>query len=318
MTALRPIFVVGLQGSGTTLLARLLQDTGLAENPFRGEGKKFWGNYPPSAPEGHPAGTLYWRHGGEAGHELEEEDALDDVVEVLRDRLARLESDRCLVVNHNPYNMVRLPWLRTVFPEAVILAVARKPVPNVYSIAKRFVPHPGRGRGPDEDGWWGVKPRGWRVLIDEDKVIQIARQWAATNQRMIETSEFVDAVFRYDRVCSDPAGVLREVADHATGNPPDGELPIPELRCYDDEYRTGSRLRSKNWPTRRRLRERQRAGGSLETPENEEVEFPPFTSGQIEAVEFITAEVDTRLLALFQDRASPRGRLAAAPKGRPA
>jgi hypothetical protein len=88
---------------------------------------------------------------------------------------------------------------------------------------------------------------------------------------------------------------------------PNGELPIPELRCYDDEYRTGSRLRSKNWPTRRRLRERQRVGGSLATPEDEEVEFPPFTSGQIEAVKLVTVEVESRLSALCQERTAPRG-----------
>jgi hypothetical protein len=95
--------------------------------------------------------------------------------------------------------------------------------------------------------------------------------------------------------------ILEAIAQRATGNPPQRELPVPELRCYDDEYRTGSRLRSKNWPTRRKLRQQQRARGSLDTSEAEEVEFPPFTSGQIEAIELITAEVEARLSALCSD-----------------
>ena len=307
MTLSPPIFIVGLQGSGTTLLGRLLQETGLGVNPFRGEGKKFWGNHPPSKPEGHPAGTLYWRYGGEAGHELGAEDALDDVVEVLHDRLAALLPDGRPAVNHNPYNMVRLPWLRAVFPDSVIVGVARRALPNVYSIAKRFVPHPGRGRGPDEDGWWGVKPRGWRALLDQDKVIQVARQWAATNRRMLETSDHLDAFFRYEQVCSTPASVLVDIAELATGQPPRDQLSVPELRCYDDEYRTGSRLRSRNWPTRRKLRQQLGAGGLIESSNGEEVEFPPFTSRQVEEVTRITAEVEMRLSALGKGRAVFRG-----------
>jgi hypothetical protein len=313
MTSARPIFIVGLQGSGTTLLGRLVQDSGLAHNPFRGEGKKFWGNHPPSKPEGHPAGTLYWRHGGQAGHELGSEDALDDVVEVLHDRLAKLLWDggpaggRPLVVNHNPYNMVRLPWLRAVFPEAVIVGVARRPLPNVYSIGKRFVPHPGRGRGPDEDGWWGVKPRGWRALLDDDKMVQVARQWTATNHRMLDTSDQLDAFFRYEQVCSGPASVLARIAEVATGQPGPDRLAVPQLSCYDDEYRTGSRLRSRNWPTRRKLRRQLGTRGSLEAGDAQEVEFPPFTARQVNTVIGITAEVEARLATLGRDRAVAGG-----------
>ena len=83
----------------------------------------------------------------------------------------------------------------------------RAPVPNVYSLAKKHVPQE-TGRPPQE-GWWGVKPPGWRALVDPDKVAQSARQWAAVNRILAEDG--ADLVVGYATLCSDPETVLRSV-----------------------------------------------------------------------------------------------------------
>ena len=67
------------------------------------------------------------------------------------------------LVLKNPYNTVRVPWLRALLPDAVIAGVVRRPLPNVFSLFKKHVENPHVHRGPEE-GWWGVKPAGWRGL----------------------------------------------------------------------------------------------------------------------------------------------------------
>lgn len=278
----RPIFVVGLQKSGTSLLQRLLTTSGIAHDPFRGsEGDAFWGNEPPFEPTGDPAGVLYQRHHGDRGHRLTCDDATPEAIALLHDRMAALRDAARPLVNKNPYNAVRIPWLRSVFPDALVVAVTRAPVPNVYSLAKKHVLQE-TGR-PPEHGWWGVKPPGWHELVQPDKVVQSARQWAAVNR--ILTEDGADLVVGYASLCGDPEMVLRSV-EAAAGLAPVPALALPELRCHDGEYRTGSRLRSKN----RYFRET----GSLTTPAHEPVEFPPFTPEQIEAVESIVRYEESR------------------------
>src|SRR5262245_18734144 len=75
----RLILIVGLQKSGTTLLARLIQDAAGFPRLFGPEGDDFWGNVPPFSPTAFPAGLLYQSHGGWRGHELCADEASADV-----------------------------------------------------------------------------------------------------------------------------------------------------------------------------------------------------------------------------------------------
>lgn len=279
LTAPRPILVVGVQKSGTSLLQRLLATTGIAHDPFRGkEADDFWGNEPPFDPVGEPVGRLYQRHGGDRGHRLERADATAADAALLAERLEPLRHPERPVVNKNPYNSVRLPWLRAVLPGVLVVATVRAPVPNVYSLAKKHAPQ--EVGKPPEEGWWGVKPPGWRDLLDDDKVAQSAAQWVAVNRILL--ADGPDLVVGYAELCRDPERVLRAV-EAAAGAPPLPALDLPELRCHDDEHRRGARLRSKN----RYFHET----GTLATPVEEPVEFPPFTAEEVAAVERATAAV---------------------------
>lgn len=284
------VVIVGLQKSGTSLLIRLLEQVGLARNPFRGEGAEFWGDVPPINPVAFPAGALYQAHEGRRGHELDDADATPDVVEHLRRgvREARRTPGEVLVTK-NPYNSVRVAWVRAALPRATIVAVVRAAVPNAYSLAKKYVPHEQRGR-PPEQGWWGVKPAGWERLVGEDKLVQSARQWVAVNDRLFEAPDQLDVVIDYARLCAEPAQAVAAVAAAVEVEGPDAVLPA--LRCHDGEYRTGSRLRSKN----RYYRER----GDLETPASEPIEFPALSDEEVAAVERIAAPTAARLRACGQ------------------
>lgn len=273
----RLLLIVGVQKSGTTLLARLLQESGLAVNPFRAEGDDFWGNEPPLAPTGTPAGAVYQRSGGAGGHVIDGADATAGTRDVLGGRLAALDPGDVVVLNKNPYNTVRLPWLRALFPDAVIVAVVRRPAANVYSLAKKYVPHRQRGLEPDAEGWWGVKPHGWRALKDADKVVQSARQWAAVNARLWSDRALVDRLVAYHDLCARPGDVLADLHARVLGGPPPAPYDVPPLACLDHEHERGARLRSKN----RYFRER----GDLTVPADEPPEFPPLAPEQVRRIQ---------------------------------
>ncbi len=238
------VLVVGLQKSGTSLLLRLLSDTRSFRNPVRFEGKELWGDDPPFAPKAFPAGTFYQRDGGERGHELGADEATDDVIAHLRGTLDEAARPGKALVLKNPYNTVRVPWLRAALPEASIVAVVRRPLPNVFSLMKKHVENPHTHRGPQE-GWWGVKPAGWRELRSDDRVLQAARQWERVNAKLWSDRAQIDLVVPYHELTRDPASFVGRIGEMALGERPKGKS-IPALEALDDEHERGGPLESAN------------------------------------------------------------------------
>lgn len=282
------ILIVGLQKSGSTLMQRLLLESGLVTKPFIAEGDAFWGNVPPFSPRGFPAGEIYQRANGERGHVADASDAPPEVCHEMRRRFEALESDTPLVLNKSPYNTVRLPWLRKVFPEATIVAMIRRPVPNVFSLTKKYTPHEQSGP-PPEEGWWGVKPEGWRNLVRTNKVEQGALQWWAVNEKLDMDQSHIDFLFAYHEVCGDPMMAVTKVLTHALGRPVTEEFALPPIRCFDDEFARGSRLRSRN----RSFREIKSLAMPTATPATETIEQPPFTEQDVAMIETICEKNET-------------------------
>jgi hypothetical protein len=243
-----PVLVVGLQKSGTSLLLRLLAGTRAFRNPVKFEGRELWGDDPPFAPTAFPAGAFYQRDAGERGHELGAAEATPDVVDHLRGELAGFAKPGKTLVLKNPYNTVRVPWLRAALPVARIVAVVRRPLPNVFSLVKKHAENPHVHRGPEE-GWWGVKPAGWRALVSTDKVAQAAHQWARVNEKLWADRAQLDLIVPYHQLCADPAGFVARIGELATGEPVQGEFP--PLEPLDDEHERGGPLESANRVFRR-------------------------------------------------------------------
>jgi len=278
----RIIFIVGLQKSGTTLMLRMLRQSDQVEIPFKAaEGNDFWGNIPPFAPSEFPAGAIYKRTNGEMGHEIGEEDATGAIRKALHDRLAMLATGYPIVVNKNPYNTVRLPWIRKLFPEGIIVAMVRRPIPNVFSLLKKYMPHERGGLAPEE-GWWGVKPRGWRGMINENKVIQCSRQWKTVNEKLWRDREYLDMIISYHELCASPTKFLDKILTTALGGEFKADVKFPQIKCFDLEYKKGSRLLSKN---KYYLKSK-----SLMTPETEPIEIAPFKEEDIDIIEKICGD----------------------------
>jgi hypothetical protein len=235
------VLIIGLQKSGTSLLMRLLLGLDEFTNPLRWEGREYWGDDPPFSPSAFPAGTFYQRDSGERGHELGAAEATPEVVAHLEQGLPA-EETRALVLK-NPYNTVRVPWLRAAFPDAHIVGIVRRPLPNVFSLLKKHAENEHLHRSPEE-GWWGVKPAGWRELADDDKLVQAARQWEAVNRRLWADRDEVDQLVLYHELCADPAAALGELTAAVLGREVEAELP--ELEALDSEHERGGLLESAN------------------------------------------------------------------------
>lgn len=269
------VVIVGLQKAGTTPLMRLLTETSAFRNPVRFEGRELWGDDPPFAPEAFPAGTLYQRDGGRRGHELDAADATAEAADHVRSPLrGKGGPDKALVLK-NPYNTVRLGWVRELLPQAHVVAIVRRPLPNVFSLLKKHVPNPTLHRGPEE-GWWGVKPAGWRELVGDDKVAQCARQWDRVNARLAADLERVDTVVAYHELCADPTAVVERIALATVGSVP--EADPPRMEALDEEFSVGGPLESANRVFKRT--------GSLDLAgaEREPETLPPLTAQQQAAV----------------------------------
>lgn len=273
--------IVGVQKSGTTLLNRLLQRIDGFKPIGPGEADAFWGNEPPFNPVEDPVGRLRLERGDDVGHELDAAQATPPVIELLRGRLDAMEASggtpTTAFLAKSPYHAVRLPWLRTVFPRSTIVALVRRPAANVYSLMKKHRPHEGRGLPPDDSGWWGVKPSGWRALIDPDSLRQCLAQWIHTNERLLSTLDADDLVVDYTDLCARPTELLRRVVAAAGGDPGAVDEITEPISSRDDEHRIGSTLRSKN----RMFRDT----GTFETPDAEPAEFPPLDDDQIATIE---------------------------------
>ncbi len=238
------ILIVGLQKSGTFLLRQLLVESGLVEHPFNGEGDDWLGNLPPFTPKAFPAGAIYQRSRGEMGHEIGENDATTEIKKCLLERLQNLEVSSKIIVNKNPYNVVRIPWLRKLFPDSFIVGIVRKPLPNVFSLLKRFTHYAGYNYEP-EAGWWGVKPKNWEQLIHENKVIQCAQQWRVINEKLLHDKELLNLLVSYNELCKSPLRTVEKILSLVENKEVKLSVNYPSIKCFDDEYKIGSRLLSK-------------------------------------------------------------------------
>jgi Sulfotransferase family len=287
----RLILIGGLQKSGTSLLLRLLvEHTSVAENPFDGiEGHAFWGNVPSHAPREFPAGTIYASRSGEAGHEISAAAADHRVRRVLQERLASLVVNKPLIVNKSPYHSVRLSWLKAVFSESFIVAIVRRPVPNVYSLTKKYLRQDELDRPWREDGWYGVKPRNWRSLLSDDLQAQCADQWCAVMEKIWDDRAHIDLLVGYHQLCLNPAGVVQRILRGACGRESACAADFPRLRCFDDEVRHGAPFRSKNEINR------------LDPIAPEAIEMPAFSGDEIARIEARCAAIQNRFEVLRHD-----------------
>lgn len=249
------------------------------------EGGIRWNRPLAFSPVSWPDGLIYARTHGDAGHEISSGDAIPEDRYKIRDihdeAIRTLDSlPTPLGISKDPYMTVALPWVRAVIPELYIVGIVRRPVPNAFSLWKRFQPE--SGTSSPEEGWWGVKPAGWRELVSDDKVSQIAHQWDRVNRKMVEDQACLDELITYDDLCSSPGEVVKSILSKATGKSVVVDFDFDKLPSCDDEYRRGAQL----LPRRREWAQ----SNDLVLPEIRNIEIEPFDEKQTATVESICSE----------------------------
>lgn len=255
-------------------------------NPFLPEGKHFWGDDPPFSPEKAPCGELYQKHKGKRGHHLDDSDFQVKHQELLIERIHQAQVKEPILLSKNPYNTVRLRWLKRVFPEAKIIATIRHPVANVFSLLKKY-------HQPLEKGvsWWGVKPDQWQSLVSGDKLIQSASQWQKVNTELLKNKYLIDYCIDYEQLCAHPnlhlQNIINSVGSHCLTK------EFERLKCFNEEYLHGSRATSKNVEMRKN--NQFNLAGLREA-----TEVPPFTTQQISLIERLVSPTWAQLSALIK------------------
>ncbi len=268
----QPLFIVGLQKSGTTLLNRLLSDQPYTIDPFKPEGRYFWGDNPPFSPSLPPCGRMYQAHNGKNGHYLSEADFVSADQDLLIHKIDQVKDGYKVLINKNPYNSVRIKWLKSIFPESRIIAIIRNPVSNIFSLKKKFIPHKHMGL-PPEKGWWGVKPKNWESLVSDDLIEQLCNQWLHVNKVLLENAVLLNGLIDYRDLCINTLNTIQKILAPYKIR---ASKKSYQISHQDSEFKYGSRLLSKN-------KEYSSQGFQINLAD-EAIEIPAFTEAQVKKI----------------------------------
>ena len=154
----KPVFVVGMPRSGTSLVEQILSShpevAGGGERPF-------WADRDPVAGRGAPIGLM---QGATAQACLAELDAI--------------ATDRSRVVDKNPYNFFAAGLVHLVFPNAVIFHCRRAGIDSCLSIfSNSFAPRTQFSTAPDDLVFYYRQyerlPDHWREVLPSDRWIDV-------------------------------------------------------------------------------------------------------------------------------------------------
>jgi hypothetical protein len=227
----RPVFVVGLNKSGTSLLYLLLSNHPelspiRAFKPSRagkgrramlrledygiGEGQKIPGLLPALRP-----GERVYQFGAPASsphHRLTEEHVQpDDRVRLTASYRGAMVDASCRLCEKSPPNLIRTRFLQAVFPDACFVAITRGPFATVAANAKRHTK-------------WGT-------------VAEQARHWAGAYACFLEDRRYLRKclVISYESLVADVTPLMAAVFQHCEVDPAArGRGPVPAISGADD------------------------------------------------------------------------------------
>ena len=222
----RPIFIVSTPRSGSTLLFETLSQFPDIWTIGRESHDIMEG-----IPELHPAFRSYSSNG------LTEADALPHVSLALRDGFVRQLRDRSKTAYINlpvkerpqrirflektPKNVLRVPFLQAVFPDALFIFLYREPKGNISSMiegwkAKRFISYP-QLPGWQEKNWSFLLIPGWQSLQNCSIAEIAAYQWKMANSCIWDNLQSLPSscwcLLRYEDLIKEPKKVIGEIRE---------------------------------------------------------------------------------------------------------
>lgn len=217
----RPLFIVSPPRSGSTLLFETLAAAPGLYSPGD-ESHALIEGVPGLSPSAHDweSNRLLAAHAGEPA------------ITALRERFFRQLRDRegrqpsagpVRMLEKTPKNALRIPFLRTVFPQARFVFLYREPRQVLASMidgwrSGQFQTYP-RLPGWDGPAWSFLLTPGWRQLAGRPLEEIVAAQWAATMQVLFDDlAALPDGQWigiEHGRFLADPQGEVRRICDWA-------------------------------------------------------------------------------------------------------
>ena len=213
----RPVFVVGAPRSGTMLLYTVLRSSSKLAHWRPTEAHEVW------ELDHHPA-----QHGW-VSNVLTAADATPDVTKRIHRSFLLVTGKNKRLIDKTPRNVLRIPFMNAVFPDARFIYLKRDGRDNVNSLinawrSKRYrtyrLPEPHRIPGVDPEWWKFVLYPGWERDIDGPIERVCARQWLASNDHAMRALAEIDSErwteIRYEDLVDNPIveiGRLMEFMD---------------------------------------------------------------------------------------------------------
>jgi len=232
----QPVFIVSAPRSGSTLLFETLSGA---------PGVHTIGNESHHLIEGIPALNPMAR--GYDSNRLLESDATPEIVDALRARFHAALHDRdgkppapftaVRMLEKTPKNALRIPFLRTVFPEARFIYLHRDPRQVMGSMIDGWQ-RGGFRMYAELPGWTGLPwsfllVPGWRDLIGRPLEEVVAAQWERTSQVMLDDLAALDPgqwiATDYAKLLADPQAEVSRLckwAGFAWDRPLGAALPL--------------------------------------------------------------------------------------------
>ena len=228
----RPIFIIGCNRSGTTLLFR-----NLSEHP------RLWSMYI----EAQEVFYRYFPRDDRLGDRVTDGMGSRGYARAIERELFRLSNNKEAFLNHRvlryvprkflqrpvgrlyrvppirlvektPANSMRIPWLARAFPQARFVYITRRPEPTISSLMEgwKLWNHQGADEPFRFRKWHYLAPPGWRDWTARSLAEICAFQWTESNRIALEDLEshapdrFIR--IRHEDLLKDPAGMYAMIA----------------------------------------------------------------------------------------------------------
>ena len=228
-----PIILFGNFRSGTTMLQKLIS------------------THPDVVPLYEPVGLWLYADPGRSHDEFDENDATEKVKRYIRNEFLKYQQQHGnrIIVEKTPHNILRIPYVRAIFPEAHFLYIVRNPLSFVSSVElkwqrpaggkrilrrakstpvtqlhhylKRFLNQQWNNRILRRKylSIWGPRYEGIQEdLKTQDLITVIARQWSRSSAKAErDLAHFEDGQvlrLRYEDFVKDPISDMQRIFAH--------------------------------------------------------------------------------------------------------